>query len=115
MRRRSFCSSPPGGSNLSGSAEPMSSRLPCNEDDENGLLGSLILRPALVLENAKLIQDHLFWMPANRIIIGIVRDLAPRFDRIDFPMLLSELGKIKQLEEVGGRQYLNELYTFVPS
>jgi replicative DNA helicase len=89
--------------------------LPYAEDAEKGLLCSLLLKPTLYLEQAKIIQDHLFWLPANRIIFGIVRDLAQRADWIDFPMLVSELSKIKQLEEVGGRDYLNELFNFVPT
>jgi replicative DNA helicase len=87
---------------------------PVSEVGEKGLLCSLVLDSSIYLENAADIDPQLFWVPANRIIFKAVRDLAPHFDAIDFGALRSALSA-DELEEIGGIQYLDEVFGFVPT
>jgi hypothetical protein len=89
--------------------------LPYSEDPEKGVLCSLILSP---LEAGDLCSRHLepkhFWAPAHKIIYQTL--LAWRgTDKIDFIWLKEEIKRRGQLDEVGGPELLNEVYTFVPT
>jgi hypothetical protein len=86
-----------------------SQSLPYAEIAEKGVLADLMRRAHRALDPQ--IFPELFWSPANRVILGVVVDLASNVSEISFEMLVLELTKIKQLEEVGGRPYLNELWT----
>jgi AAA domain/DnaB-like helicase N terminal domain len=97
--------------------------LPYSEDAEKGVLCSLLLAPKEVADlcASRLPPDALY-VPAHRIVHGVVQEfvgsdklLTDAEGRIDFVSLKQTLVDRNQLEEIGGPEYLNELYTFVPT
>lgn len=87
---------------------PLPPPLPYAEIGEKGLLGTLMHDLKSALE-PKYFPD-LFYLPRNKIIFGVIVDLAANHSEITFEVLVNELKKINQLEEVGGRGDLNELW-----
>jgi replicative DNA helicase len=85
--------------------------LPISEVGEKGLLSSLIQNPRIYLENEGIIRDYLFEFPANRIIFFVLIELAPHFEEIDFKTLIGAFHQ-SQLDLIGGRDYLNEVFSF---
>jgi replicative DNA helicase len=89
--------------------------LPYSEDAEKGVLCSLILSPREVAKFcAELLHPDAFYVPAHRIIYEALF-AWPKDGLIDFVWLKSQLKRSRQLDEVGGPEFLNQLYTFVPS
>jgi hypothetical protein len=89
--------------------------LPYSEDAEKGVLCSLILSPREVAKFcAELLHPDAFYVPAHRIIYETLF-AWPKDGLIDFVWLKSQLKRSRQLDEVGGPEFLNQLYTFVPS
>jgi replicative DNA helicase len=93
--------------------EPRS--LPFSEDAEKGVLCSMILSPEVLLECASRIAAEFFHVPAHRIIFSALCDLAAENEPADFVLLKAELVRSKQLEEIGGAEYLSDLWNFVPT
>jgi DnaB helicase-like protein len=89
--------------------------LPDSLVGEKGVLSCLIQSPPEVAElcSRYLNQDD-FYVPAHQIIFAILLELHG-IGQVEFPWLKDQLKKNNQLEEVGGDQFLNELYTFTPS
>jgi hypothetical protein len=89
--------------------------LPHSLDGEIGVLSSLIHSPTKVAElcSRYLEGDH-FYVPAHQIIFGILLGW-PGNSKVEFPWLKDELKKCNRLEEVGGVQFLDDLYTFIPT
>ncbi len=87
--------------------------LPSNDIGEKGLLCSIIQNTAIYLDHEDQIGEHLFQSPANKKIFAVVRDLCPQFSEIDFVAIIGELTRKAELEEVGGKEAVNEIYGFV--
>jgi replicative DNA helicase len=94
----------------------ISRSLPFSEDAEKGLLSSILLSPteviAAVREQA---CKNSFYIPAHQIVYELLLELSDKNRQIDFIVLRQALRDRDQLEEIGGPQYLNELYGFVPT
>jgi hypothetical protein len=87
--------------------------MPCSEDSEKGLISSILKDPAqadICLD----LPSTAFYIPANGIIFEIVREFADNGSPLDFPLIKQAIIDAGQLEEIGGAQYLNALYDFVP-
>lgn len=83
--------------------------LPCSVEAERAILGSLLLNDEqfpLVIEQLK--RDD-FYVPAHRILFGLMSALSERRQRIDLITILDELNKSGELEAVGGELYLVSL------
>jgi replicative DNA helicase len=87
-----------------------------SEDAEKGVLCSLLLSPK---EVADLCVEHLlpeaFYIRAHQIIYGLILELGGKSRSIEFVFLKQALKDRNQLEEIGGPEYLSELYNFVPT
>jgi len=93
--------------------EPRS--LPYNEDAEKGLLCSMILSPDVLLDCAGQLAADLFYAPAHRILFLALCDLSDNGAPVDFITLKHQLVQNEQLAEVGGPDFLNELFNFLPT
>jgi DnaB-like helicase N terminal domain/AAA domain len=93
---------------------PKAQSLPYSEDAEKGLLGSLVVAPDEVAKLVQRLSREHFYNPAHRTIYELLLK-AKGPERSDFYWLKEELKKIGKLEEVGGPEFLNELWTFVPT
>src|ERR1700730_5455458 len=90
--------------------------LPFSEDGEKGVLCSLLLSPRDVADICVLhLRSEAFYIPAHEIIYGLVLEFGDKRKPIDFVALKQALKDRNQLEEIGGQEYLSDLYNFVPT
>ncbi|MBV9391382.1 MAG: replicative DNA helicase [Verrucomicrobia bacterium] len=90
--------------------------LPFSEDGEKGVLCSLLLSPREVADLCVLrLQADAFYIPAHQIIYNLVLEFSSKGKPIDFVSLKQTLKDRNQLEEVGGAEQINALFSFVPS
>jgi replicative DNA helicase len=90
--------------------------LPFSEDGERGVLCSLLLSPRDVADICVLhLRSEAFYIPAHEIIYSLVLEFGDKYKPIDFVSLKQALKDRNQLEEIGGPEYLSDLYNFVPT
>jgi replicative DNA helicase len=90
--------------------------LPYSEDAEKGVLCSLLLSPREVGDLCILrLQPNAFYAPAHKIIYELVIEFSDKSKAIDFITMKQSLKDRGFLEEIGGPEFLNELYNFVPT
>src|SRR6266436_3899496 len=90
--------------------------LPSSEDGEKGVLCSLLLSPREVADICVLsLNPDAFYIPAHRTIYSLVLEFGDKYKPIDFISLKQALKDRNQLEEIGGPEYLSDLYNFVPT
>ena len=88
--------------------------LPCSEDGEKGLICSLLHAPGPVSRLcANRLRLEAFSIPAHRIIYSTILEWDKPGGQVDFVWLRNALKD--QIEEVGGPEYLDSLYVFVPT
>ncbi|MEK7652344.1 MAG: replicative DNA helicase [Patescibacteria group bacterium] len=88
---------------------------PQNIEAEKALLGSIMLKPEIIHEIADILSPECFYSEKHKIIYGIMLDLLSKGDPIDLLSVSSKLNERKKLERVGGRSYLTDLVSIVPS
>ncbi len=90
--------------------------LPYSEDGEKGVLCCLILSPK---EVANLCESRLradmFYVPAHKLLYELLMKFAEEGKPTQFPLVKQAMKERGLLEEIGGPEFLNELYNFVPS
>src|ERR1700760_99920 len=90
--------------------------VPFSEDGEKGVLCSLLLSPRDVADICVLhLRSEAFYIPAHEIIYSLVIEFCEKSKPIDFVALKQALKDRNQLEEIGGPEYLSDLYNFVPT
>jgi replicative DNA helicase len=90
--------------------------LPYSEDAEKGVLCSLVLLPREVGDLCILrLHPNAFYAPAHKIIYELVIEFSDKSKPIDFISLKQTLKDRGFLEEIGGPEFLNEVYTFIPT
>ncbi|MEO8205515.1 MAG: replicative DNA helicase, partial [Chthoniobacterales bacterium] len=90
--------------------------LPQSFDAEQGVLGSILLSPNDVLTDCvEQLSAHHFHHPANATIYQILIDLWNTSAPIDLIALTQVLRDRNILDQVGGAEYITNLYTFVPT
>ena len=95
-------------------SEPRS--LPFSEDAEKGVLCSLLLSPKEVNDACALsLVPEAFYIPAHRIIYDLIIELCDKNKPVDFVLLRQALTDRDQLDEIGGVEYLSDLYAFIPT
>jgi AAA domain/DnaB-like helicase N terminal domain len=89
-------------------------QMPYSEDGERGLICSLLIAPGKVHKAcAAVLRPEAFYIPAHRIIYEVIADWLHPERRVDFVWLCETLQKEKRLEEVGGKEYLSQVWDFV--
>jgi replicative DNA helicase len=92
------------------------SSLPFTEDGEKGVLCSLLLSPLEISGLCRTrLQPEAFYIPANRVVYNLVLEFTEKGKPVDFVTLKQTLKDRGQLEAIGGPEYLDELFTFVPT
>ncbi|MBV9488857.1 MAG: replicative DNA helicase [Verrucomicrobia bacterium] len=90
--------------------------LPFSEDGEKGVICSLLLSPRDIADQCVLrLQTDAFYIPAHQIVYELVLEFNEKGKPADFVTLKQALKDRGQLEEIGGPEYLDELYSFVPT
>jgi hypothetical protein len=93
---------------------PSNGSTPCSEDGEKGLLCSLLLAPRVVWNLCSAMRDKNFFFPAHQIIFDTLECCPDPDKKVDFVWLGEALKSRDLLEEVGGKEYISDLYDFVP-
>jgi replicative DNA helicase len=88
---------------------------PQHLDSEMALLGSIMLRPESVHEIVDMVNPEAFYADKHRIIYETMTELMGKNEPIDMLSLSAKLEGKNILENVGGRTYLAELVSIVPS
>jgi replicative DNA helicase len=83
--------------------------------EEAAVLGSIILDPACFVPVAKIVGVDSFVIPEHKIIAQTLFDLKEEGSPIDGLILRNRLAENKQLDEIGGVEYLKKLVESVPS
>lgn len=79
---------------------------PYNQEMEEAVLGSLLIRPALMDEVADLLSPADFYREAHRKIFRVMLELYLRHEPVDIILVNNLLQERGQLEEVGGPLFL---------
>jgi len=82
---------------------------------ESCLLGSMILDANCTDVIVQIVAGEHFYRPAHQLIFGILIEMKDHGLPIDLVTLKEELIRRKQLEQVGGVQYLADLVSGVPN
>src|SRR5258708_6699861 len=88
---------------------------PQNIESERALLGSIMLRPEAIYDVIDGMTAESLYVEKHRIIYRAMLDLHTKREPIDLLSLSSRLKEKKQLDMIGGRTYLSELVSTVPS
>jgi replicative DNA helicase len=90
--------------------------LPFSEDAERGAVCSLLLSPREVLDVCQLrIKPEAFYIPAHQIVYSVVMALVGANKSVDFISVKQALKDADMLDEIGGPEYLSDLFSFVPT
>ena len=93
-----------------------SQSMPFSEDAEKGVLCSLLLSPKAVADLCVLrLRPEAFYIPEHVIVYSLILELVAKRNPVDFLSLKQALKGRNQLEEIGGPEYLSDLYSFVPT
>jgi replicative DNA helicase len=88
---------------------------PYSHDAEAGLVCSCILSQQAWLAYGLSLKPEIFYVPAHRIIWLALRAVSEAGQPFEFHLVKGKLQQQGLLEEIGGTQYLNDVYTFVPT
>lgn len=88
---------------------------PHNLESEQAVLGALMLRPAAIHEIVDLLTPDMFYAKKHAIIFRTILELSLKNEPIDVLAIGNALKEKKQLADIGGNSYLNELMSNVPS
>ncbi|HEY5753916.1 MAG TPA: replicative DNA helicase [Chthoniobacterales bacterium] len=90
--------------------------IPHSSDAELGVLCSAFLNPREVLDECilRLTAGH-FYIPAHATVFELMVEMQKRGVEIDAITVTQHLRDRKQLDQVGGVPFLNNLFTFVPT
>ncbi len=91
--------------------------LPQSVDAEKGILGSILLAPGRVLDEAiqQQVGEKYFHHPAHARTFAVLVEMREANRPIDLISLTQFLEDRHLLEEVGGAAAISELFTFVPT
>jgi len=88
---------------------------PQNIEAERALLGSIMLKPEVINDVLDKLTHECFYSEKNRIIFYAMTEIYGKHEPIDLLTLSTRLSEKGQLDQVGGRSYITELVSDVPS
>jgi len=88
---------------------------PQNVEAEAAVLGSVLIDPQALTAAAEILRPDDFYRDAHRIIFQAAMDLYAHGDPADFVTLTDELERRKQIDQVGGIDYITTLVNVVPT
>ncbi len=105
----------PGESSIEIADELPASRTPWSPEAEQAVLGAMMLDADASVRALGIVDETVFWRESHRKLFLAIRDLAQKVDITDPVVLSNELIRRGQLEEIGGKDYLNILQDVVPT
>jgi len=88
---------------------------PQNVESEQALLGSILLRPEVIVEVMDIIRPEAFYADKHKTIFDAMLKLYEKREPIDILTLSSKLKESVDLDRIGGMSYLTEIVNSVPS
>lgn len=88
---------------------------PQNIESEKALIGAILLRNEAIFDVVDLIREDCFYAEKHNIIWKSIFELFTKGEPIDILSLANKLEEKKDLAKVGGRSYIAELASEVPS
>lgn len=88
---------------------------PQHTESEKALLGAIMLRSDVLYDVGDILPSSAFYSERHRIIFETMQEMHTKHEPIDVVTLATKLEDKKILEQVGGRPYLAELASNVPS
>src|ERR1043166_2017891 len=82
---------------------------PQDIDVERAVLGALMLAPGAIHEVADMLSVDSFYASAHRTIYDAMLSLHARSEPIDVVTVAGKLKERKELKDIGGAAFLNEL------
>lgn len=86
-----------------------------NTDAERSLIGSVLIRPSILVDISDEIIPEMFSDKRNELVVKTMLDMFSQSSSIDTITLTNTLKSDGKLVEVGGATYITELSTAVPS
>lgn len=93
----------------------MEKPLPFNIECEQGLLGSIIIDPEVIVEVANRVLPDDFYREAHRLLYRTILRLYESREPADYLTICDELERRDLLESVGGASYITSLVNHVPT
>ena len=94
----------------------MADRLPPhNIENEQSVLGSLLIDRDAIIQIAPILKYQDFYQPSHGVIYQAISDLYTRQEPADVITLSDELARRDKLDAVGGVSYLTSLVSVVPT
>src|ERR1700722_9699903 len=95
-------------------SDPMTDRLPPhNKEAERGVLGGILRDPETLHVAQEILTVDNFYFDAHQKVYQVIGDLTNEHQPIDLVLIIERLKKNKQLEDVGGPEFLWELWESV--
>ena len=88
---------------------------PHNDEAEKSVLGAILQDKEVFFQVSELVKAEDFYSPSHREIFNSMTDLYQRSEPIDIITVCDSLKRRNSLETVGGRAYIAELSSMVPT
>lgn len=88
---------------------------PQDLDSEKAILASIMLRPEALYEVEDLLHSDVFYADKHKVLYNAMLDLHRTGDPIDLVTVTTKLENLKKIDQAGGRGYLAELISFIPT
>jgi replicative DNA helicase len=85
--------------------------LPHHEEAEKSVLSAILNSPDVLCEAIVEVVEDDFYRPRHQIIYGAIHEMFDASMPVDMVSLADKLESMGKLEQVGGREYLVELFT----
>ncbi len=110
-----YAPQPVGTASVSSPTDGLQRVPPQSIEAEACVLGSMILHSPAVDIIVQIVQGQHFYRPAHQIIFEALVEMKDQRKQIDLVTLRDELDRRKQLEQIGGVEYLVQLVEGVPN
>ena len=91
------------------------SNLPYSVDAEQAVLGSILMEPECLSSVAVSVKPDCFYLPQHRAIYSTILAIDSAGKTIDPLVVLDQLKQTASYDDAGGKQYLLQLASNVPS
>ena len=89
--------------------------MPHNIEAEQSVLGSMFLSKYALQKCVESLEANQFFLDSHHKIFNVINDLSEEGKPIDITTVTAELDKRKELNQIGGVEYIAEITSLVPS